>query len=227
MIVFDHVTKRYGNDITALDDVSLAIEKGEFLSIVGRSGAGKSTLLKMLIGEDRPTQGKVLFKETDVTALKPGQMSKHRRRIGAVFQDFRLLNRRTVQENIAFAMEVVGKKGREIREVIPQALQLVGLANYGNRFPRELSGGEKQRVAIARSLVHDPDIIIADEPTGNLDPVTAWDIIRLLARINELAGTAVILATHDKDIVNALRKRVVLLEGGKLIRDDSEGRYSL
>lgn len=227
MIVFDHVTKRYGKDVVALDDVSLAIQKGEFLSIVGRSGAGKSTLLKMLIGEERPTQGRVLFRESDVSALRSSELPRHRRRIGVVFQDFRLLNRRTVRENIAFAMEVVGKKGKEIREVVPQALQLVGLANYAERFPRELSGGEKQRVAIARALVHDPDCVMADEPTGNLDPVTAWDIIRLLVRINELAGTAVILATHDKDVVNALRKRVVLIDGGKIVRDDSEGRYTL
>lgn len=227
MIVFDHVTKKYGKDIVAVEDISLNIGRGEFLSFVGRSGAGKSTLLKLLICEERPTEGKILFKETDVSTLRPQDFPRHRRRIGVVFQDFRLLNRRTVWENIAFAMEVVGKRNHEIHEVIPQALQLVGLSKYADRFPRELSGGEKQRVAIARSLVHDPDLIIADEPTGNLDPVTAWDIIRLLARINELAGTAVILATHDKDIVNALRKRVVLLESGRITRDDSEGRYAL
>ena len=227
MIIFDRITKRYGADIVALADVSFKIERGEFLSLVGKSGAGKSTLLKLLIGEERPTEGKVLFRETDVAALKPHELPAHRRRIGAVFQDFRLLTARTVAENVAFAMEVVGKRGRDIREVVPQALKLVGLAGHAQRFPRELSGGEKQRVAIARALVHDPDCIIADEPTGNLDPVTSWEIVRLLARINELAGTAVVLATHDKDIVNALRKRVVVLESGRLLRDDSEGRYAL
>lgn len=227
MIVFDHVTKRYGKDVVAVHDVCLNVPRGEFLSLVGRSGAGKSTLLKLLIGEEQPTEGKVLFKETDVGTLKPHEFPRHRRRIGVVFQDFKLLNARTVHENIAFAMEVVGKRTREIRDVVPQVLKLVGLAAYADRFPRELSGGEKQRVAIARSLVHDPDLIIADEPTGNLDPVTSWDIIRLLVRINELAGTGVILATHDKDIVNALRKRVVVIESGRITRDDAEGRYAL
>jgi cell division transport system ATP-binding protein len=227
MIVFDRVTKRYGKDVVAVEDVTLSIEKGEFVSIVGKSGAGKSTLLKLLIGEERPTEGKVFFRSTDIGELKSSELPYHRRRIGMVFQDFRLLEGRTVAENIAFAMEVVGKSKKEIREVIPQALRLVGLTEHAQRFPKELSGGEKQRVAIARALVHDPDCIVADEPTGNLDPVTAWDIIRLLARINEMAGTAVVLATHDKDIVNAIRRRVILMEGGRLIRDDPEGRYAL
>lgn len=227
MIVFDRVTKRYGSNVAAVEDITFGVGKGEFLFLVGRSGAGKSTLLKLLIGEERPTEGKVLFKETDVTVLRPHEMPGHRRRIGAVFQDIRLLEHRTVHENIAFAMEVVGKRSKEIRDVVPQVLQLVGLTAYAKRFPRELSGGEKQRVAIARALVHDPDLVIADEPTGNLDPVTSWEIVRLLARINELAGTAVILATHNKDVVNALKKRVVVLERGRLIRDDPSGRYSL
>ena len=227
MIVFDHVTKRYGKDIVALDDVNFVMSKGELVSIVGKSGAGKSTLIKMLIGEELPTEGKVLFKETEVTALKPSELPWHRRRIGTVFQEFRLLERHTAGENVAFAMEVVGKPTREIRKVVPQALKLVGLEKHAARFPRELSGGEKQRVAIARALVHDPDLIIADEPTGNLDPVTSWDIIRLLSRINKLAGTAVILATHDKDIVDALHKRVVLIEDGRIARDKPEGRYAL
>ncbi len=229
MVIFDHVSKRYGKrgESVAVEDISLSIVKGEFVSLVGKSGAGKSTLLKMLIGEERPTEGRVLFMETDVGKLKPNDLPWHRRRIGTVFQDFRLLEHRTVSENVAFAMEVVGKPAREIKEVVPQALKLVGLEDRGKRFPQELSGGEKQRVAIARSLVHSPDLILADEPTGNLDPVTAWDIIRLLARINSIAGTAVILATHDKDIVNALKKRVVVLDEGKLVRDDKTGRYTL
>ena len=169
----------------------------------------------------------MLFSETDVGKLKSNELPWHRRRIGTVFQDFRLLEHRTVGENVAFAMEVVGKPTSEIKEVVPQALKLVGLDNRESRFPKEISGGEKQRVAIARALVHNPNLIIADEPTGNLDPVTAWDIIRLLARINSIAGTAVILATHDKDIVNALKKRVVVMDEGKLIRDDATGRYTL
>lgn len=229
MVIFDHVTKQYGKgaEFPAVDDVNFSVTKGEFVSLVGKSGAGKSTLLKILIGEERPTEGKILFLEADVGKLKPNEMSWHRRRIGTVFQDFRLLEHRTVGENVAFAMEVVGKSTGEIREVVPQALKLVGLENREKRFPKEISGGEKQRVAIARALVHNPDLIIADEPTGNLDPVTAWDIIRLLARINSIAGTAVILATHDKDIVNALKKRVVVMENGKIIRDDPTGRYAL
>ena len=228
MVIFDHVTKRFGkNQPPAVEDVTFSVVKGEFLSLVGKSGAGKSTLLKMLIGEEKPTEGKVLFMETDVASLKAHDLPWHRRRIGTIFQDFRLLEGRTIQENVAFAMEVVGRPGREIKEVVPQALRLVGLDEAEGRFPQEISGGEKQRVAIARALVHNPDLIIADEPTGNLDPVTAWDIIRLLTRINKIAGTAVILATHNKDIVNALQKRVVLMEDGKLIRDDASGRYAL
>lgn len=228
MVIFDHVTKQYGKtDRPAVEDINLSVAEGEFISLVGKSGAGKSTLLKLLIGEEKPTEGKVMFLESDVARLRPSDLAWHRRRIGVVFQDFRLLERRTVYENVAFAMEVVGKPGKEIKEVVPQALKLVGLQGHEHRFPRQVSGGEKQRVAIARALVHNPNLIIADEPTGNLDPVTAWDIIRLLARINSIAGTAVILATHNKDIVNALKKRVVLLEDGKLIRDDTSGRYAL
>ena len=230
MVIFDHVTKRYGKrakENVAVEDVTFSVTKGEFVSLVGKSGAGKSTLLKILIGEEKPTEGRVLFLETDVGKLRAGDLPWHRRRIGTIFQDFQLLEHRTVGENVAFAMEVVGKPTREIKDVVPQALKLVGLEERANRFPREISGGEKQRVAIARALVHNPDLIIADEPTGNLDPVTAWDIIRLLARINNIAGTAVVLATHDKDIVNALKKRVVVMENGKLIRDDKTGRYTL
>jgi len=230
MVIFEHVTKRYGkgdNSNVAVDDITFAIKEGEFVSLVGKSGAGKSTVLKLLIGEEKPSEGRALFKETDIGSLKPRDFPWHRRRIGTVFQDFRLLEGRTVAENVAFAMEVVGKPNKEIREVVPQALKLVGLEGHEARFPQEISGGEKQRVAIARALVHNPDLIIADEPTGNLDPVTAWDIIRLLARINSIAGTAVILATHDKDIVNALKKRVIAMDNGRIIRDDPTGRYAL
>ena len=227
MLIFEHVTKKYPPNTIALDEVTLRINPGEFVSIVGRSGAGKSTMLKLLIGEERPSKGKVFLGSTDIAELTAGELPKHRRRIGAIFQDFRLLEGRTVFENVAFAMEVIGKPTKEIREVVPQALELVGLKDKIKRFPKELSGGEKQRVAIARALVHDPEVIIADEPTGNLDPVTAWDIVRLLDRINDIAGTAVLLATHDKDVVNAIHKRVVVLEAGKVIRDEAEGRYAL
>ena len=227
MLIFEHVTKKYPPNTIALDEVTLRINPGEFVSIVGRSGAGKSTMLKLLIGEERPSKGKVFLGSTDIAELTAGELPKHRRRIGAIFQDFRLLEGRTVFENVAFAMEVIGKPTKEIREVVPQALELVGLKDKIKRFPKELSGGEKQRVAIARALVHDPEVIIADEPTGNLDPVTAWDIERLLDRINDIAGTAVLLATHDKDVVNAIHKRVVVLDAGKVIRDEAEGRYAL
>lgn len=227
LVSFEHVTKRYPPNTTAAEDITFTIEKDEFLSLVGRSGAGKSTILKLLVGEERPSVGKVFFGQTDVAMLKPQELPAHRRRIGAIFQDFRLLPDRTVYENVAYAMEVNGKPTKEIKEVVPQALDLVGLAGKEKRFPKALSGGEKQRVAIARALVHDPEIIIADEPTGNLDPVTSWDIVRLLARINEGAGTAIILATHDRDVVNALKKRVVVVDHGKIVRDDVEGRYTL
>jgi len=227
MVIFEHVTKKYPPNTIALDEVTLRINPGEFVSIVGRSGAGKSTMLKLLIGEERPSKGKVFLGSTDIAELTVDELPIHRRKIGAIFQDFRLLEGRTVFENVAFAMEVIGKSTKEIREVVPQALELVGLKDKIKRFPKELSGGEKQRVAIARALVHDPEVIIADEPTGNLDPVTAWDIVRLLDRINDIAGTAVLLATHDKDVVNAIHKRVIVLDGGKVIRDEVEGRYAL
>ncbi|OHA47931.1 MAG: cell division ATP-binding protein FtsE [Candidatus Terrybacteria bacterium RIFCSPHIGHO2_01_FULL_48_17] len=227
MVKFEHATKRYPPNTAAAEDVTLTIAKDEFVSLVGRSGAGKSTLLKLLVGEEKPSSGKVFLGSTDVGELEPQEFPAHRRRIGAIFQDFRLLLGRNVFENVAFAMEVTGRATSEIKTVVPQALDLVGLAGKERRFPKELSGGEKQRVAIARALVHDPEVIMADEPTGNLDPVTAWDIVRLLERINAIAGTAVILATHDKDVVNALRKRVVVIDRGRIVRDDPEGRYTL
>ena len=227
LVSFEHVTKRYPPNTVAAEDVTLSIAKDEFISLVGRSGAGKSTLLKLLVGEEKPSSGKVFLGSTDVGELKPQEFPEHRRRIGAIFQDFRLLAARTVFENVAFAMEVTGRKTQKILEVVPQALDLVGLSGKERRFPKELSGGEQQRAAIARALVHDPEVIMADEPTGNLDPVTAWDIVRLLERINALAGTAIILATHDKDVVNALRKRVVVIDKGRIVRDDPEGRYTL
>ena len=196
------------------------------MSLVGQSGAGKSTLLKLLIAEEAPTEGKIFFDKQDIAVVPKHELPSLRRRIGMVFQDFKLLANKTVFENVAFAMEVVGMSKKEIQEVVPQVLQLVGLEQKAGNFPGELSGGERQRVAIARALAHQPDLIIADEPTGNLDPLNTWDVIRLLMKINEL-GTTIILATHDREIVNTLSKRVISLDKGKIIRDEENGRYIL
>lgn len=210
----------------ALKNVSFEVKPQEFVSVVGRSGAGKSTLLKLLIAEEKPTSGKIFFNRQNILAVSQKELPALRRQIGAIFQDFKLLPNKTAYENTAFAMQVVGKSEAEIKNDVPRILDLVGLKDKGGNFPRELSGGEKQRVAIARALVHRPNVIVADEPTGNLDPINTWDIIRLLIKINEL-GTTVILATHDKEIINALEKRVVSLEGGVVTRDENPGRYIL
>lgn len=225
MILFENVSKFY-NSHSALEGVNLKIHQGEFVSIVGQSGAGKSTLLKLLIAEEIPTEGRVFLDNRDISSIPKHEMPVLRRRIGMVFQDFKLLNHKTVFENVAFAMEVVGKSKKEILEDVPQVLQLVGLESKSRSFPKELSGGEQQRVAIARALVHQPDIIIADEPTGNLDPLNTWDVIRLLMKINEL-GTTIILATHDREIINTINKRVVSVDKGKIVRDEVNGRYVL
>ncbi|OGD32315.1 cell division ATP-binding protein FtsE [Candidatus Azambacteria bacterium RIFCSPHIGHO2_02_FULL_52_12] len=225
MILFDKISKAY-NGHFALENITLNIEQGEFVSIVGQSGAGKSTLLKLLIAEEKPTSGRIFLDKQDVTALPYAELPFLRRRIGTIFQDFKLLSQKTAYENIAFAMEVVGKSKKEIQEDVPQVLQLVGLEEKAKQFPNQLSGGEQQRVAIARALVHQPDIIIADEPTGNLDPLNTWDVIRLLLKINEL-GTTILLATHDREIINTLNKRVVSIDKGKVIRDEQNGRYIL
>ncbi len=225
MILFDKISKAYNGNF-ALENITLNIEQGEFVSIVGQSGAGKSTLLKLLIAEEKPTSGRILLDKQDVTALPYAELPFLRRRIGTIFQDFKLLSQKTAYENVAFAMEVVGKSKQEIQEDVPQVLQLVGLEEKAKQFPNQLSGGEQQRVAIARALVHQPDIIIADEPTGNLDPLNTWDVIRLLLKINEL-GTTILLATHDREIINTLNKRVVSFDKGKVIRDEQNGRYIL
>ena len=227
MIRFENVTKQYGKDVPAVEDISFNVAKGEFVSLVGHSGAGKSTLLKLLIVEDRPSSGEVFLDDVNVNKVSPAQLPKIRRKVGAIFQDFRLLPDRNAWENIAFALEVSGASSKDINSIVSQVLKLVGLEDKAKKFPKQLSGGEKQRVAIARALVHNPDVIVADEPTGNLDPVTSWDIIRLLARINELGGTSIILATHDREIVNALERRVITLDHGRLIRDEIKGRYVL
>lgn len=212
--------------MVALDDVSFLIEESEFVSVVGKSGAGKSTIIKLLIGEEKPTKGRVAVGSWDVNKLKGSYLPQLRRQIGVIFQDFRLLANKTAFENVAFALEAAGRAQSEIQEFVPQAFKMVGLDDKMLNFPRELSGGEKQRVAIARAMINNPSVLIADEPTGNLDPINSAEIIKLLLKINEL-GTTVILATHNKEIVNGLDRRVISLEGGRLIRDEQKGKYIL
>lgn len=229
MIEFINVKKTYGSGnliATALEDINFKIKKEEFVSFVGHSGAGKSTILKLIYAEEKPTSGEILFNEEDISKISSKQLPYHRRRIGTVFQDYKLLPKKTVYENVAFALEVSGYPSREIRESVPQILDIVGLSNKMGSYPHEISGGEQQRAAIARALVHRPALIIADEPTGNLDPISAWGIIQLLLKINKL-GTTVVLATHDKDIVNNVKKRVITLDQGRVIRDHSKGRYAI
>src|SRR3989344_2425757 len=224
MIFFDNVSKIYSPTSTALEGVTLRSQPKEFGSLVGPSGSGKTTLLRLLIAEERPTEGRVFFDQDEITALRPKELPYLRRRIGKVFQDYRLLPTKTAMENVAFAMEASGKSAEEILHDVPQVLELVGLTDKMSHFPHELSGGELQRVAIARALVNRPEVFLADEPTGNLDPVNTWEIIRLLLKINEL-GTTVILATHDKEIIDALDRRVVELDKGRVVRDEERGKY--
>ena len=228
MIHFQNVSKNYSNNTihAALTDVNFKIIPREFVSIVGRSGAGKSTLIKLLIGEEQPSKGRVIFGHYDVSNLKPKQLPEMRRHIGVVFQDFKLLPTKTAYENVAFALEVAGRPEREIEDLVEESLDLVDLSDKADNFPNELSGGEKQRVAIARAMVNRPDVIVADEPTGNLDPFNSLGIINLLQQINQL-GTTVLLATHNKEVVNQLGRRVILLENGYLMRDAAKGKYSL
>jgi cell division transport system ATP-binding protein len=225
MILFDNVSKQYNESGAALHDISFEIKEGEFVSIVGQSGAGKSTLLKMIFAEERPTAGKIYIKGRDITQIRESKLPVLRRHIGVVFQDFKLLDKKTVFENVAFAMEVSGKSDREIETDVPQVLDIVGLGEKVDRYPHELSGGEKQRVSIARALVHRPDIIVADEPTGNLDMVNTWDIVQLLSKINQY-GTTVILATHNHEIVNLINKRVITIDNGCIVKDQlDKGKY--
>lgn len=224
MIHFDKVSKIYTDNSIALEDVSFSIDPKEFVSIVGHSGAGKTTLIKMLLGEERPSQGKIYFESTDISTLKKGDINDFRRKVGVVFQDFRLLPNKNVYENIAFAMEAAGRTDDEIEADVPHVLDLVDLGKKIWNFPGELSGGEKQRVSIARAIVNQPDVIIADEPTGNLDPLNTYDIVQILKKINDL-GTTVILTTHNKGVIDSLKKRVLTMENGRIIRDDKEGKY--
>lgn len=226
MINFRNVSKIYSGDVAALRNINLDIERGEFVSIVGQSGTGKSTLLKMLILEEYPTAGQVIFQNRNIIDLSKKEVPLHRRRIGVIFQDFKLLNKRTVYENISFALEVAGKPNRDIRHNVGQILEIVGLREKTNKYPNQLSGGEQQRVAIARALVHHPEVLVADEPTGNLDMINTWEIIELLLKINKL-GTTVLLATHNKETVDRINRRVVALDKGSVIRDQQEGKYMI
>ncbi len=226
MIHFDKVTKVYFDDSVALSDVSLFVKPKEFVSIVGHSGAGKTTLIKMILAEEKPSRGTVLFEKIDIHRLKNRDISKLRRRIGTVFQDFKLLPNKTVFENIAFAMEAAGRTDEEIASDVPHVLDLVDLGKKIWNFPKELSGGERQRVAIARAIINQPDIIIADEPTGNLDPINTYEIVQILKKINDL-GTTIILTTHNKGVVESIGKRVITMEKGKVVRDDEGGIYAM
>lgn len=225
MIHVNAVSKRYGK-IIALEKIDLTIKRNEFVSLVGPSGAGKSTLIRLLIGEERPSTGSIFIAGRDITQLRAHELPFYRRKIGVVFQDFKLLPQKTVSENVAFALEVADVADDEIRRRVPKMLELVGMSARAKNFPAELSGGERQRVAIARAMVHSPKMLIADEPTGNLDPENAADIIDLLVRINS-SGTLVVLATHNKEIVNALKRRVVLVRAGKIMSDEKIGQYVL
>lgn len=226
MLQFKNVTKIYDNtNVTALDNISLEIEKGEFVFLVGHSGAGKSTLIKLITAEEQPTSGEIIINDINVTELSQKEIPYYRRTLGMVFQDFRLLDNKTVMENVEFAMQVVGATRRQMRRRVPDVLGRVGLSAKARFHPDELSGGEQQRVAIARALANNPNLIIADEPTGNLDPDTSGEIMSYLEEINR-SGTTVIVATHDKDIVNRMHKRVIVVDGGTIVRDDERGGYS-
>jgi cell division transport system ATP-binding protein len=224
VLVLNDVTKTYPNGRNALQDVDLVVPEGDFVFLVGASGAGKSTLMKLLIRDELATMGSVILDGDDLARLPRRKVPMVRRKIGIVFQDFKLLPTKTVRENIAFALEVTGTPRRKIKPAVERVLKLVGLTVQSEQYPSQLSGGEQQRTAIARALVHDPRIVIADEPTGNLDPLISWEILQLLLRINEL-GVTVLMATHDSDLVTALRKRVVALEEGRVIRDEVGGGY--
>ena len=217
MIYFNNVSKVY-NGAPALQDITFTVEPGEFVSVVGHSGAGKTTLTKLILSEENPTEGTVFFESLNVNKLKGEELTKLRRRIGIIFQDFRLLPNKTAYENIAFAMEAVGKTDEEIESDVPHVLELVDLAHRHGHFPYQMSGGEKQRLAIARAIINQPELIIADEPTGNLDPVNTYEIVQILKRINDL-GTTVLLTTHNRGVIESINKRVLTMENGKIVRD--------
>lgn len=226
MLYFDRVSKEYENGTKVLSDISLTIHKGELVSVVGHSGAGKTTLIKMLLAEEAPTEGVVSFNSDDIHMLRGKDMTNYRRKVGVVFQDFRLIPNKTAYENVAFAMEAAGRHDDEISEDVPHVLDLVDLKDKMHHFPHQLSGGEQQRVAIARAIINRPEIIIADEPTGNLDPLNTYDIVQILKKINDL-GTTVILTTHNKGIVDNLGRRVITMENGRVTRDQKSGKFTM
>jgi len=224
MILLDRVSKTYNRRGVALERISLHVEPKEFVIIVGPSGAGKSTLFKLLTREEKPSSGKIIVGGMDYEHLKDRDVPLLRRKIGVVFQDFKLLNNKTVFENVAFALEIAGISNNEIKHTVPKVLEIVGLKDKANNYPQELSGGERQRVAIARAIVRQPKILIADEPTGNLDPKHAWDVIAVLEKVNRF-GTTVLLTTHNMEIVDKLKRRVVTIEGGQIVSDKAQGKY--
>ena len=224
MIKFNNVTKIYPPGTIVLQNVSFEIKEGEFVSIVGKSGAGKTTLLHLILGLETPNYGEVYFEGVNLDEVDPVKIQKMRRRIGAIHQDYKLLPKKTVYENVAYILQVEGKDNEEIKREVPKVLEAIGLKDKVSSFPNELSGGELQRLAIARALVNHPDVIIADEPTGNLDPYNTYEVISLLQKMNQ-AGKTVILATHDREVINKLGKRVITIEGGKILRDEAAGRF--
>lgn len=226
ILKFENVSKIYPGGFVALEEINLDIEKGEFLSIVGHSGSGKSTLLKLIYAEEQTTNGHVYFNDRPIDSIKQKILPYFRRNIGTVFQDFKLLPQKTAFENVAYALEVSDETREEINELVPEILEIVGMADKANKYPRQLSGGEQQKICLARALVRKPLIIIADEPTGNLDPTSTWEIIQLLLKINSM-GTTIMLATHNKDIVDKLNRRVIALDRGRVIRDHQKGRYAI
>jgi len=224
LIRFVNVNKEYKNGVKALSNINLFIDKGEFVFLVGPSGAGKSTLIKLILKEENPTEGRIYLNNRDITYVKNRKIPYIRRSVGVVFQDFRLLPNKTVYENVSFAMEIIGAHPKDIRRNVPMVLSMVDLSDKAHNYPHELSGGEHQRVAIARAIVNSPPILIADEPTGNLDPETAWGIMKVLRDINR-RGTTILMATHAKDIVDAMKRRVVEIEKGVIVRDEEKGVY--
>ncbi len=226
MIRLENVSKTYPPNIKALDHVNLHIKPGEFVSLVGQSGTGKTTLVRCLIGEEKPSEGKILIGDWDITKIGKSEIPYLRRQVAVIFQDFKLLPKKTLAENVAFALEVAGKPTDKIKAVVPQVMKIVGLGSKMKRYPNEVSGGEQQRAAIARALVYQPKVLLADEPTGNLDSINAQEIIDLLLKINQF-GTTVLLVTHNKDIVNRLKRRVVTLHEGRVISDQAVGKYMI
>lgn len=226
MIKLSGITKKYNRESIGVEDIHLHVEAGEFVSVVGQSGTGKTTLIKLLIAEEKPSKGRIEIGGWDITHIPDRDVPLLRRQIGVIFQDFKLLNNKTVWENVAFALQVAGEKRSRVKEVVPRVLDIVGLSHKSNRLPTQLSGGEQQRVAIARSLVHRPKILVADEPTGNLDTVNTQEIIEILKKINEF-GTTIVLVTHNREVVNQLRKRVITLHNGRIISDEQVGKYRL